>query len=121
MTMKIDGTEKEFSVDTGLPVTIIPPDKEKIENKKLLLLRKIYQEVIKSDGKFLWKSTAEAENRGIRKNLNIFITEREDIQQLLRNHWLRKFNWTTQNSESTTNATDQSEKDRLITNFEKLF
>ena len=36
MTLKIDGTEKEFIVDTGSPVTILPSDKQIMKDKKLL-------------------------------------------------------------------------------------
>ena len=35
--------------------------------------------------------------------------------------WLRGYNWTIRNIESTTNLTDQSQKDKIITNFEKIF
>ena len=36
MAIRIDGTAKEFMVDTGSLVTIIPPDKEMIKGNKLL-------------------------------------------------------------------------------------
>ena len=51
----------------------------------------------------------------------MFIAEREEIKLLLDVDWLREFNWRKQNIQSTTKTTDQSEKDRLFTNFEKLF
>ena len=63
----------------------------------------------------------EVESRTIRKILTMFNTEREDKKPLLGMKWLRHFNWTTQSVESTTEPTDHSEKDRLITNFEKVF
>ena len=34
MTMRIDGTETEFIVDTRSPVRIIPPDKKKVTEKE---------------------------------------------------------------------------------------
>ena len=34
MTIKNDGTEKEFIVDIGSPVIRIPPDKERTNDKK---------------------------------------------------------------------------------------
>ena len=48
------------------------------------------------------------------------ITKREDIKPLHGMDWLRKYNWTTRNIESTTTISDQSEKDKINTNFEKL-
>ena len=35
--------------------------------------------------------------------------------------WLREFNWTIEKFESTTTTIDQSEKDKMCTNFEKPF
>ena len=35
--------------------------------------------------------------------------------------WLGEFNWTIRNIESTTSITNQSEKDKVIEKFEKLF
>ena len=66
MTIEIDGTKKEFNVDTGSPVTILPPHEEILNEKKLLPLTRKYRDVNKSDIKFTGKSTAETENRGIR-------------------------------------------------------
>ena len=34
--------------------------------------------------------------------------------------WLRGFNWTIRKIESTTTTNNQSEKDKTITNFEKV-
>jgi len=35
--------------------------------------------------------------------------------------WLREFNWTMRHIEKPTTQTDQSERDEIITQFEKLF
>ena len=114
MTMKNDGTEKQF-IDTGSPVRIIPMDKEVIEGKKILPVIKKYEDVNKNELKFAGKITVEAESKGIRKNLSMLITEREDM------HWLREFNWTIGLIEKSTTPTDQAKSDEIITQFEKLF
>ena len=47
--------------------------------------------------------------------------EREHKKPLLGMDWLPEFNWLIKNIDSTTETTDNSEKDKIITNFEKLF
>ena len=119
MTVKIGGTEKELIVDMGSPVTIIPPDKEVIKAQKILPITRRYQDLNKNEVKFTGQITVEAEGRGIRKNLPMLITEGEDIKPLIGMDWLREFNWTTGNIESTRTLNNQSEKDKIITKFEK--
>ena len=70
--------------------------------------------------KLAGKITVEAESRGIRKNLTMLITKREDIKPLLDMDWLREINWTLRNIESTTTTTNQSEKDKLFKKREKF-
>ena len=113
MTTKYDETEDEIIVDTGSPVTILPPDKEIKKDKKILQITK-YQDESKKEVKLLKKATVEAKQKGIKNNLNIIITEREGKDLLLGT------DGTIQNIESTTNATDQSQKHKIVTKFEKL-
>ena len=40
LTKRNDGTEKEFIVETGSPVTLIPPDKDVIKGRKILPVTK---------------------------------------------------------------------------------
>ena len=103
------------------PVSIIPPNNEIIKDKKILPITTKYQDVKKNEVNFVGKITVQAESRGNRKNLSMLITEREDIKTLLGMDWLRQFNSMMRNIQSTTTITDQSEKDKEGTNFEKLF
>ena len=82
MTITNDGTEKKFIVDTGSPVTNIPPDKEIITGKKKIPVTRKYQDVNKNKVKFTGKNTVEIESNGIRKNLSMLRTKREDIKPL---------------------------------------
>ena len=50
----------------------------------------------------------------------MLITEREDIKPLLGMGWLRELNWTMRHIEKPTTPTDQSERNKIITPFEKL-
>ena len=70
---------------------------------------------------FFGKITVEAENGGIRKTLNVFITEREDIKPFIGMDRLREFNEVIQKIEHATKKTDQSVKIKITANFEKLF
>ena len=83
MTIKIDGTEKKLIVDTESPVTIIPPDKEIMKDKKILLVTRKHQDVDKNEVEFTGKITVEAQGRGIRRNLSMLIAESENIKPLL--------------------------------------
>ena len=75
MTIKIDGTEKNFIVDTKSPATIIPPDNKKIKNKEISPILRKYQDVNTNAVKFVGKITVEAESRGNTKNMTMLITE----------------------------------------------
>ena len=83
MTVKIDRTEKDFIVETGLPVKIIPPDKKLAEDKKNLIITIKYHEVKRKKVNFAGKITVEAQTRGIAKNLTMLFTERENIKPLI--------------------------------------
>ena len=67
MTIKNDGTEKKIIIDTGSPVTIIPPEKEIMKNRKILPVTKKYQDLNRNEVIFTGKITVEAESKGIRK------------------------------------------------------
>ena len=88
---------------------------------KLSLITTKYQDVHKNGVKFAGRIAIEAKSRGIKFNLPRLITEREDIKPLLDIDWLRDFNWTLRNSETTTTITNHSEKAEKNTGFEKIF
>ena len=68
-----------------------------------------------------YQITVEAPSQGIRINLSMLITSREDIIPLLGMDWLRRINLTIRHVKMTTTLIDQSERDEVITQFEKLF
>ena len=121
MTVKTDGAETEFILDTRSAVTLIPPDEALLKNKKISPLTRKYLDVNENEVKFAGNTTVEAESRRIRKDFTMFSTEQEDIKPLLGMAWLRDLKWTMRNIESTMTTTDHSEKNKLIANFEKIF
>ena len=76
-TIRSNGTEKEFIVDTGSPVTIIKPDKETIKNNKIIPITKKTSSSTKMKLNLLFVGTitVEAEIGGIRGKLNMLITK----------------------------------------------
>ena len=64
MAIKFNGAEKEFTVDTGSPVTIIPPDKPLIKDKKTLPITRKNQDVNINATNFTGRIMVEAERRG---------------------------------------------------------
>ena len=70
--------------------------------------------------KYPGRITVEAQSRGIRKILTVFIIETENIKPLLGMEWLQEFNWLIRNIDGRTTRTDHAEKDQTIAKFEKL-
>ena len=82
-------------MDTGSPVTILPPDKEIVKDKGVLPLTRKYQDVHEKEcSEFIGKRTVDAKKRRIRKIYIMLSTEQEDIKPLLGMDWLREFSWT---------------------------
>ena len=120
MTEETDGTEEDFIMDTRSLVTIIPLDNKIIKDKKNYRYQR-NMETSKNEVKIVGKITVAAANRGIRKYLTMFITEREDIKSIIGMNWLREFIWKIQGFETTTKKTNQSENDSRMTIFEYFF
>ena len=70
--------------------------------------------------KFAGKFTVEAKSKGIKKNVTMLITKREDVKPLLGKDWLRRFTWAIRNIKTTTTTTEQSEKDKIVKNFQEF-
>ena len=121
MTIRTDGTGKESIVDTGSPVTMIPPDEEIINDGRILPVTTKHQDGKSNEPKLTGKIRVKTEKKRMRTNLSKLITAREHIKPLLCMHWLREFNWTIRHIEKTTTPTDQTERDEIITQIQKLF
>ena len=51
-TVKINGTEKEFIIDTGSPISIMPADKTMMKDTEIQKVRHRLQDVNKNEVKF---------------------------------------------------------------------
>ena len=117
--VKVNGIEKEFIVDTGSPISIMPADEQILKKTELQKIKHRYQDVNKNEVRFRGQITTDIEYENNKQKMQILITERNDITPLLGMDWMKKFNLTIRNIRTDENS--QSEKKRVIEKFPDLF
>ena len=117
--MKINGTEKEFVIDTGSPISIMPADNTIMKESEIQKVRHRYQDVNKNEVKFRGKIPVDIEYENNKQKMQLLITQRNDITPLLGMDWLKKFKLTIGNIQL--DEKDQSEKRRIIEKILDLF
>ena len=117
--VKINGTEKEFVIDTGSPISIMSADNPKMKESEIQKVRHRYQDVNKNEVKFRGNIPVDIEYENNKQKMQLLIPERNDITPLLGMDWLKKFKLTIGNIQLDEN--DQSEKRRVIEKFPDLF
>ena len=118
-TVKVNGIEKVFIVDTGSPISIMPADENIMKQTEIQKIKHRYQDVNKNEVKFRGKIPADVEYENNKQKMQILITERNDITPLLGMDWMKKFKLTIGNIRTEEN--NQSEKKRVIEKFPDLF
>ena len=118
-TVKVKGIEKEFIVDTGSPISIMPADENIMKQTEIQKVKHRYQDVNKNEVKFRGKIPADVEYENNKQKMQILITERNDITPLLGMDWMKKFKLTKGNIR--TEESNQSEKKKGIEKFPDLF
>ena len=118
-TVKVNGTEKEFIVDTGSPISIMPADENIMKQTEIQKVKHRYQDVNKNEVKFRGKIQADVEYENNKQKMQLLITERNDILPLFGMDWMKKFKLTIGNIR--TEESNQSEKKRVIEKFPDLF
>ena len=118
-TIKINGVGKEFIIDTGSPITIMPPDERIMKHTEILKITNRYQDVNKNEVKFRGKVPVDIEYENNKQKMEILITERTDITPLLGMDWMKTFKLTIGRIQLAEN--NQSEKERIINKFPDLF
>ena len=114
--MMINGKKQKFIIVTGSPVTIIPCDQKIHNTKEIKLMKERYQDVNRTEIKFMGKTWVTAEYNGTSTKLPMLITKRNDITPLL--NWLKQLPITI-NKISLDNETSQSES--IYNKYHKLF
>ena len=82
-TIKINGVKKEFIIDTGSPITIMPPDERIMKHAERQKITNRYRDVKKNEVKFRRKIPVNIEYENSKQKMEILITEITDITPLL--------------------------------------
>ena len=93
-TVQINRTKKELIIDTGSPVSIMPPDKRIMETTEIQKITNRCLDVNKNEVKFRGKVPVNIEYENNKQKMENLITERTDITPLLGMDWMRKFKLT---------------------------
>ena len=73
-TVKINGTEKEFMIDTGSPISIRPADKTILKDTEIQKVRHRYQGVNKNEVKFRGEIPVDIEYENNKQKMQLLIT-----------------------------------------------
>ena len=118
-TIKINGVKKEHIMDTGSPITIMPPDERMMKHVEIQKVTNRYQDVNTSEVKFRGKVPVNIEYENNKQKMEILITERTDTTLLLGMDWMKTFKLTIGRIQLTKN--NRSEMERIINKFPDLF
>ena len=117
--VRVNGVKKEFIIDTGSPISIMPPDERNIKSTEIQKITNRYQDVNKNEVKFRGKIPVNIEHENNNQKLEILITERTDITPLLGMDWIKKFKLTIRRIQLAEN--NQSERGKIINKIPDLF
>ena len=101
--LKINGIAKEFNIDTGSPISLMPPDESFIKSTEIQKITIQYQDVNKIEMKFRRIITVNVEYENNKQKMEILITERTDMTPLLGMDWMKKFKLTISKIQLTDN------------------
>ena len=118
----VHGQPIEFIIDTGSPVTIIPPIINPIETK---ITTKTFVDVNKNPIKFKGEAMVEVKTKKSKVILPILITENKNTQPLLGSDWLDKLENGLQGSKKTNVIRHVEEEEerrkKIVDEHEDLF
>ena len=87
--VKVNVIEKEFIVDTGSPISIMPADESILKKTEMQKIKHRYQDVNKNEVKFWGQIPTDIEYENNKQKMQILITERDDITPLLGMDWMK--------------------------------
>ena len=117
----VDGQPIEFIIDTGSPVTIIPPI---ITPKQIKATSKCFVDVNKNPNEFKGEAIVEVKTEKTKVMLPTLITEKKNTQPLLGLDWLDKLEIGLQGSRETNiirSITTNEKSEKIFKEFENLF
>ena len=104
--VKVNGIEKEFIVDTGSPISIMPAGESILKKTEKQKIKHRYQNVNKNELKLRGQIPTDIEYENIKQKMQIL-------------DWMKEFNLTIRNIRTDENH--QSEKKRVSEKFPDLF
>ena len=111
-TLKINGVTKEFIIDTGSPISLMPPDERITKSTEIQKITNRYQGVNKNEVKFRGKIPVNVEY----ENNKLIIKEKIIILGM---DWMKKFKLTISKIQLADN--NQSEREKKFIKFPDLF
>ena len=120
-TVKINGIPKEFIIDTGSPISIMPPDKPIMKPTEIQKVTNRYQDVNKNEVKFRGMIPMNIEFENNQQKMKILIIERTDITPLLGMDWMRTFKLTIGKIQLTENNQSANQRKRIFGKIRDLF
>ena len=117
--LKINGVTKEFIIDTGSPISLMPPDERITKSTEIQKITNRYQDVNNSEVKFRRKIPVNVEYENNKQKMEILITGRTDMTPLLGMDWMKKFKLTISKIQLADN--NQSERRKIFNKFPDLF
>ena len=117
----VEGQPIEFIIDTGSPITIVPPI---IIPKKLTKTTRCSEGIKKNAIKIKGEALVEVKTDKSKVTLPILKTENKDTQPLLGLDWLNKLEIGLQGSQNTNiiqNNTMDQRSTKIVNEFEDLF
>ena len=118
-TVKINGIKREFVIDTGSPISIMPPDEKILKIAELQKITNRYQDVNKNEVKFRGNIPVNLEYENNKQKMETLRTERTDITPLLGMDWMKKFKLTIGRIQLADRS--QSEREKVFKKFPDLF
>ena len=91
-TVKINEKKKEFIVDTGSPIIIMPPDETMLELTGIQKNTNRHQDVNKNEVMFRGKIPVNVEYENKKQKKDTVLTEKMDMKPLLRMEWMKTSN-----------------------------
>ena len=117
--VQVKGVKKEFIIDTGSPISVMPPDERIVKSTEIQKTINRSQDVNKKEVKFQGKIPVNIEYENNIQKMEILITERTDITPLLGMDWMKKFKLTIRGIQLAEN--NQSEREKIFNKFPDLF
>ena len=117
----VQGQPIGFIIDTGSPVTIIPPIINPIEIKKTT---KSFVDVNKNPTKLKGDAMVEVKTEKSKEIFTILITENKNIQPLMGLDWLDKLEIALQGGKKTNvirHVDEDERRERIVHEYEDLF